>query len=114
MPQVCAKVLPMLDYGLDMSAVERDIALPDLVAEGEELDALVSAQSDLSKPAPAAGWTIAHLAAADVNVPIAIRTPEAFDTVLKQAETAASRYADLEAAEGAAIGPAGTMAHRSH
>ncbi|MEV7549354.1 maleylpyruvate isomerase N-terminal domain-containing protein [Amycolatopsis sp. NPDC089917] len=65
----------MLDYGLDMSGVERDIALPDLVAEGEELDSLVSAEADWSKPTPAAGWTIApqiaHLAAADANVLIA-------------------------------------------
>ncbi|SEH03488.1 hypothetical protein SAMN05444920_13748 [Nonomuraea solani] len=36
----------MLDYGLDMSGVERDRALPDLVAEGGELDALVSAHAD--------------------------------------------------------------------
>ena len=92
----------MLDYGLDMSAVERDVALPDLVAEGEELDALVSAQADWSKPTPAAGWTIAHqiahLAAADANVLIAIRTPEAFAAVLKQG----SQAADLDAAAGAA------------
>src|SRR5437764_265410 len=92
----------MLDYGLDMSAVGRDVALPDLVAEGEELDALVSAQADWSKPTPAAGWTIAHqiahLAAADANVLIAIRTPEAFAAVLKQG----SQAADLDAAAGAA------------
>ncbi|MET8876520.1 maleylpyruvate isomerase N-terminal domain-containing protein [Nocardia sp. NPDC004604] len=62
----------MLDYGLDMSGVERDLALPDLVAEGGELDTLVAAQTDWSKPTPAAGWTIAHqiahLASADANV----------------------------------------------
>ncbi|HEX4226876.1 MAG TPA: TIGR03084 family metal-binding protein [Pseudonocardiaceae bacterium] len=80
----------MLDYGLDLSAVPRDVALPDLVAEGEDLDALVSAEPDWSKPTPAVGWTIghqiAHLAAADANVLIAIRTPAAFDAVLKQTE----------------------------
>lgn len=96
----------MLNYGLDMSGIELDLALPDLVAEGDELDALVSAQADWSKPTPAVGWTIAHqiahLASADANVLIAIRTPEAFDAVLKQAEAAGSRYADLDAAEGAA------------
>ncbi|MGW5722934.1 hypothetical protein ACWEVP_42655 [Amycolatopsis sp. NPDC003865] len=31
----------MIDYGLDLSAVEHDRALPDLVAEGGELDTLV-------------------------------------------------------------------------
>ncbi|MFI5780778.1 TIGR03084 family metal-binding protein [Nocardia sp. NPDC051570] len=96
----------MLDYGLDMSDVERDLALPDLVAEGDELDALVSAQDDWSTDTPAVGWTIAHqiahLAVADANVLIAIRTPEAFDAVLKQAEAAGSRSADLDAAAGAA------------
>ena len=96
----------MLDYGLDLSDVERDRALPDLVAEGDELDALVSAQADWSTPTPAAGWTIAHqiahLAAADKNVLIAIRTPEAFALVLKETEAAGGRQADLDAAAGAA------------
>ncbi|MFF7244453.1 TIGR03084 family metal-binding protein [Embleya sp. NPDC008237] len=96
----------MLNYGLDVSGLERDVVLPDLVAEGDELDALVSAQTDWTRPTPAAGWTIAHqiahLASADANVLIAIRTPEAFDDVLKQADAAGSRYADLDAAAGAA------------
>ena len=94
----------MLDYGLDISDVDRDVALPDLVAEGDELDALVSAHTDWSKPTPAVGWTIAHqiahLASADANVLLAVRTPEAFDAVLEEAE--ASQYADLVAASGAA------------
>ncbi|MDX3106567.1 TIGR03084 family metal-binding protein [Nonomuraea angiospora] len=96
----------MLNYGLDLSRIELDRALPDLVAEGDELDALVSAHADWSKPTPAEGWTIAHqiahLASADANVLIAIRTPEAFDAVLKRAEAEGSQYADLDAAEGAA------------
>ncbi|GAA4523222.1 TIGR03084 family metal-binding protein [Amycolatopsis samaneae] len=96
----------MLDYGLDMSTVERDVALPDLVAEGDELDALVSAEADWSRPTPAAGWTIAHqiahLAAADANVLVAVRTPEGFDAVLARTEAAGDEAADLEAAEGAA------------
>ncbi|MER5788052.1 TIGR03084 family metal-binding protein [Streptomyces sp. NPDC001980] len=96
----------MLDYGLDTSGLDRDLALPDLVAEGDELDALVSAHTDWSLPTPAEGWTIAHqiahLASADANVLIAIRTPDAFEAVLKQAEAAGSKYADLDAAEGAA------------
>ncbi|MFI9559430.1 maleylpyruvate isomerase family mycothiol-dependent enzyme [Nonomuraea endophytica] len=77
----------MVNYGLDLSAVERERALPDLVAEGDELDALVSAETDWSRPTPAAGWTIAHqiahLAAAEV-------------------EAAGSEHADLDAAAGAA------------
>ncbi|MDC0773528.1 TIGR03084 family metal-binding protein [Streptomyces sp. HD] len=96
----------MLDYGLDLSAVEHDLALPDLVAEGDELDALVSAQIDWTKSTPAAGWTIAHqiahLASADANVLVAVRTPDAFGAVLKKAEAAGSQYADLDAAAGAA------------
>ncbi|MCP2351620.1 TIGR03084 family metal-binding protein [Nonomuraea roseoviolacea] len=96
----------MVDYGLDLSGVEHDLALPDLVAEGDELDALVSAEDDWTRPTPAAGWTIAHqiahLAAADANVLIAIRTPDEFDAVLKRAEAAGSRRADLDAAAGAA------------
>jgi uncharacterized protein (TIGR03084 family) len=56
----------------------------------------VSAHDDWSAPTPAAGWTIAHqiahLAAADANVLVAIRTPDVFDPV----------PADLDAAQGAA------------
>ncbi|MVU80568.1 TIGR03084 family protein [Nocardia sp. ET3-3] len=96
----------MRDYGLDISGMRRDLALPDLVAEGEALDALVSAEPDWSKPTPAEGWTIAHqiahLAAADANVLLAIRTPEAFDTVLKRADAEGAERADIEAAAGAA------------
>ncbi|RJQ75196.1 maleylpyruvate isomerase family mycothiol-dependent enzyme [Pseudonocardiaceae bacterium YIM PH 21723] len=87
----------MLNYGLDMSAVPRDLVQPDLVAEGEELDALVSAEPDWTRPTPAVGWTIAHqiahLAAADANVLIALRNPEAFEQV---------QDADHQAAVGAA------------
>ncbi|MFE5812881.1 TIGR03084 family metal-binding protein [Streptomyces sp. NPDC056479] len=96
----------MLNYDLDVSGLERDLVVPDLVAEGDDLDALISAQPDWTKPTPAVGWTIAHqiahLASADANALIAVRTPEAFDTVLKQAAAAGSQYADLDAAAGAA------------
>ncbi len=96
----------MLNYGLDLSGVDRDAALSDFVAEGDELDGLVSAHPDWTTPTPAAGWTIAHqiahLATADANVLIAIRTPEAFDAVLKQAEADGPHHADLDAAAGAA------------
>jgi len=96
----------VLDYGLDLSGVDRALALPDLVAEGDELDALVSAHADWTAPTPAAGWTvahqIAHLAVADANVLIAMRTPDAFDAVRERAEAAGSEGADLDAAQGAA------------
>ncbi|WP_435159238.1 TIGR03084 family metal-binding protein [Amycolatopsis sacchari] len=96
----------MVDYGLDLSGVPRELALSGLVAEGDELDAVVSAEPDWSKPTPAVGWTIAHqiahLAAADANVLIAIRTPEAFGAVLEEVEAGGSGHADREAAAGAA------------
>ncbi|WP_328327197.1 TIGR03084 family metal-binding protein [Kribbella sp. NBC_00382] len=96
----------LLNYGLDVSWSEPDLVLPDLIAEGDDLDALVSAQPDWTKPTPAPGWTIAHqiahLAAADANALIALQTPDAFDAVLKQTEAAGPQHADLEAAAGAA------------
>ncbi|MEU0881420.1 maleylpyruvate isomerase family mycothiol-dependent enzyme [Lentzea sp. NPDC005914] len=80
-----------------MSEVDSRLVLDALVAEGDELDALV-AEHDWTTATPAAGWTIAHqiahLAAADANVVAAIRTPDAFGTVPKDS--------DLVAAEGAA------------
>ncbi len=88
----------MLNYGLDMSSVDSALALNDLVAEGEELDALVSAHDDWTGATPAVGWTIghqiAHLAAADATVVAAVRTPDAFDVVPQDS--------DLVAADGAA------------
>ncbi|MCR6488893.1 TIGR03084 family metal-binding protein [Amycolatopsis sp. OK19-0408] len=93
----------MIDYGLDLSAVERDLALPDLVAEGDELDALVAAEPDWTRLTPAAGWTIAHqiahLAAADANVLVAVRTPEAFEPEAKDADVVAAAGAALPRAE---------------
>lgn len=89
----------MLDYGLDLSEVAREAALPDLLAEGDDLDAVVSAEADWSRPTPAEGWAIghqiAHLAAADANVLLALRAPEKFAAVLDE-------DADAVAAEGAA------------
>lgn len=88
----------MLNYGLDVSEVDSGHVLDDLVAEGNELDALVSAQDDWTRATPAAGWTIAHqiahLAVADANVVTAVRTPDAFGAVVNQP--------DVDAAEGAA------------
>ncbi|MFE0681050.1 TIGR03084 family metal-binding protein [Streptomyces sp. NPDC058961] len=96
----------MLNYDIDVSDVDYGLALSDLAAEGDLLDALVSAEDDWTRPTPAVGWTIAHqiahLAAADANVLIAVRTPDAFGAVSKQAEAGGSRYADDIAAAAAA------------
>jgi uncharacterized protein (TIGR03083 family) len=93
----------VIDYGLDLSTVERDHALPGLVAEGDELDALVAAEPDWTRPTPAAGWTIAHkiahLAAADANVLVAVRTPEAFAPEPADADVVAAAGAALPRAE---------------
>jgi hypothetical protein len=43
----------MLNYGLDLSGVDRDVALADFVAEGDELDGLASAHPDWTTPTPA-------------------------------------------------------------
>ncbi|MFK0177045.1 TIGR03084 family metal-binding protein [Streptomyces xanthochromogenes] len=98
----------MLNYNIDVSDVDYDPMLSDLAAEGDLLDALVSAEGDWTRPTPAAGWTIAHqiahLAAADANVLVAVRTPDAFEAVSKQAEAAGSQYAD-DVAEAAAARP---------
>ncbi|EOD57682.1 maleylpyruvate isomerase family mycothiol-dependent enzyme [Amycolatopsis vancoresmycina] len=84
----------MIDYGLDLSEVDHRRALPGLVAEGDELDALVAAEADWTRPTPAAGWTIAHqiahLAAADANVLVAVRTPEAFEETPEDADAVAA------------------------
>lgn len=96
----------MLNYDIDVSDVDYDLVLSDLAAEGDQLDALVAAEDDWTRPTPAAGWTIAHqiahLCAADANVLVAVRTPGAFDAVVKQADAGGSRYADDVAGEGAA------------
>ncbi|MDT7788613.1 MAG: hypothetical protein QOF58_7032 [Pseudonocardiales bacterium] len=88
----------MLNYGLDMSELDSWFVVDALVAEGDELDVLVSAHDDWTRATPDVGWTIAHqiahLAAADANVVTAIRTPGAFDPVPKDS--------DVVAAEGAA------------
>ncbi|GES29230.1 maleylpyruvate isomerase family mycothiol-dependent enzyme [Streptomyces angustmyceticus] len=82
--------------------------LAALVAEGDDLDVLVTAVHDWSipTPAPAPGRTvahqIAHLAWSDANALSALRTPNAFRAELGRAETEGSGYADKAAAAGAA------------
>ncbi|NEA53364.1 hypothetical protein G3I60_04095 [Streptomyces sp. SID13666] len=75
----------MLNYNIDVSDVDYDLVLSDLTAEGDQLDALVAAGGDWTRPTPAVGRTIAHqiahLRAADANVLVVLRTPGAFDAV---------------------------------
>ncbi|KAB1990720.1 TIGR03084 family metal-binding protein [Streptomyces triticiradicis] len=96
----------MLNYNLAVPDADDAGALPALVAEGDELDALVRTVDDWSVPTPAPGWTIAHqiahLAWADANALSALRTPDAFGAELGRAEAEGGGYADEAAAAGAA------------
>ncbi|MFC9280576.1 TIGR03084 family metal-binding protein [Streptomyces collinus] len=96
----------MLNYNLAVPDVDDAGVLPALLAEGDELDALVGAVDDWSLPTPAPGWTvahqIAHLAWSDANVLSALRTPAAFEAELRRAEAEGSGHADRAAAAGAA------------
>ncbi|MFB7241601.1 TIGR03084 family protein [Streptomyces populi] len=97
---------PMLNYDLAVPDVDDTGVLSALVAEGDELDALVTTVDDWSVPTPAPGWTIAHqiahLAWADANALSALRTPDAFGAELERAEAEGGGYADKAAAVGAA------------
>ncbi|WP_307804674.1 TIGR03084 family metal-binding protein [Streptomyces sp. VRA16 Mangrove soil] len=96
----------MLNYNLAVPEVDDAGVLSALVAEGDELDALVAELDDWSIPTPAPGWTVAHqmahLAWSDTNVLRALRTPDAFGAELRRAEAEGSAYADRAAAAGAA------------
>lgn len=96
----------MLNYNLAVPEADDAGVLAALVAEGDDLDALVTAVDDWSIPTPAPGWTvahqIAHLAWSDTNVLSALRTPDAFSAELARAEAEGSEHADKAAAEGAA------------
>lgn len=96
----------MLNYNLAVPDVDDAGVLAALVAEGDDLDVLVTAVHDWSIPTPAPGWTIAHqiahLAWSDANALSALHTPDAFSAELGRAETEGSGYADKAAAAGAA------------
>ncbi|MFE5121917.1 maleylpyruvate isomerase N-terminal domain-containing protein [Streptomyces sp. NPDC056669] len=96
----------MLNYNLAVPDVDDAGVLAALVAEGDDLDMLVTAVDDWSIPTPAPGWTvahqIAHLAWSDANALSALRTPDAFSAELGRAEVEGSGYADKAAAAGAA------------
>ncbi|MFD5383385.1 maleylpyruvate isomerase N-terminal domain-containing protein [Streptomyces sp. NPDC127074] len=76
----------MLNYNLAVPDVDDAGVLAALVAEGDDLDMLVTAVDDWSIPTPAPGWTvahqIAHLAWSDANALSALRTPDAFSAEL--------------------------------
>lgn len=95
----------MVNYNLAVPDTD-DGVLDALVAEGDDLDALVTALDDWSVPTPAPGWTVAHqmahLAWSDANALKALRAPDVFGAELVRAEAEGSRYADKAAAEGAA------------
>ncbi|MEV6839341.1 maleylpyruvate isomerase family mycothiol-dependent enzyme [Streptomyces sp. NPDC051133] len=100
----------MLNYNLPVPDLGDAGVLSALVAEGDELDDLVTAVDDWSVATPAPGWTVAHqlahLAWADANALSALRTPDAFGAELRRAEAEGSGYADQAAAAGAAMTPA--------
>lgn len=83
--------------------------LADLQAEGEDLDALVSAISDeaWATPTPAEGWTIAHQIAhlqwTDHVAALAATDPTEFRAVVARATEAVDTYVDDAAAEGASL-----------
>ncbi|MFI6876207.1 TIGR03084 family metal-binding protein [Streptomyces sp. NPDC050400] len=95
----------MVNYNLAVPDVDDAGVLAALVAEGDELDVLVTAVDDWSVPTPATGWTIAHqmahLAWSDANALSALRTPDAFTAELERAEAEGSGHADKAAAAGA-------------
>ncbi|MCL6301287.1 TIGR03084 family metal-binding protein [Streptomyces kronopolitis] len=96
----------MLNYNLAVPDVDDAGVLAALVAEGDDLDVLVTELHDWSLPTPAPGWTvahqIAHLAWSDANALSALRTPDTFSAELGRAETEGGGYADKAAAAGAA------------
>jgi uncharacterized protein (TIGR03084 family) len=96
----------MTNYGIDLATMDYGSVLDDLAAEGQELDDLVSAETDWTRPTPAVGWSIAHeiahLAWSDRNALVAIRTPQDFTAELERARAAGERYADDAADAGAA------------
>ncbi|GGN42502.1 hypothetical protein GCM10012285_22940 [Streptomyces kronopolitis] len=95
----------MLNYDLAVPEVDDAGVLAALVAEGDDLDVLVTELHDWSLPTPAPGWTvahqIAHLAWSDANALSALRAPDAFSAELGRAEAEGGGYADKAAAAGA-------------
>ncbi|WP_055588872.1 TIGR03084 family metal-binding protein [Streptacidiphilus griseoplanus] len=87
--------------------VDTRTLLDDLLAEGDEVDALVSGPGadHWHHPTPAPGWTVAHqvahLAWTDAQALLAATDPGAFARVLARAAANPAHLADIEAAHGA-------------
>ncbi|MCW2757839.1 MAG: hypothetical protein JWO46_1585, partial [Nocardioidaceae bacterium] len=98
-----------------------DRVLRDLVAEGDQLESLVSGLDDAGwhTPTPAAGWDVAtqvaHLAWTDEVALAAATDKEAWDAVVTAAlgSPDPERYVDTMALEGAAAPPVELLAHWS-
>ncbi|HSR86166.1 MAG TPA: TIGR03084 family metal-binding protein [Streptosporangiaceae bacterium] len=88
-----------------------DAVLPDLAAEGDELDQLVaSIEPDRWRTeTPSPGWTIAHqighLAASDRFTALAVTDPEAFAVRLSGLSGDLSEINDAVAADAAVLAP---------
>lgn len=101
---------------MDNSLPDIDALLADLVAEGDELDAVVSTTDEPGwrTPTPAPGWTvahqIAHLTWTDNVAVLAATDVAGFSAMLKQAAAAGGSPVDDAAADGAALPHADVLA----
>jgi len=90
--------------------------LADLVAEGDELDAMVAGlpAADWARPTPATGWTVAHqishLAWTDRLAVLSATDPAGFRDQLRRAVSDPTAYVEAGAAEGADEEPAALLA----
>jgi uncharacterized protein (TIGR03084 family) len=93
-----------------------DAVLPDLAAEGDELDQLAAGLEldrwRLATPSP--GWTIAHqighLAAADRFAALAVTDPEAFDAERSELAAGLDEANDAMAADAVVLPPGDLLA----
>jgi uncharacterized protein (TIGR03084 family) len=90
--------------------------LTDLVAEGDQLDSIVSTVDDAAwrTPTPADGWTvahqIAHLRQTDHAAILAATDVEGFSALVREMMSVGRSAVDAEAAHGAALPPAELLA----
>jgi uncharacterized protein (TIGR03084 family) len=92
--------------------IDLELLLRDLTAEGDDLDALVSAlpAEQWQRPTPSPGWSIAtqigHLAWTDEMATTAAADPQAFTEIAERFAEGGRRLVDEAAAERAAADPA--------
>jgi uncharacterized protein (TIGR03084 family) len=88
-----------------------DEVLADLAAEGDRLDAVVSALDEAGwrTPTPAEGWDVAHqvahLAWTDETAVVAVTDEQAWDAAVRQAVADPDGFVDAAASAGAAAPP---------